>query len=424
VCGKPVSLKLFRKAFYGASLFLVCAVSASAQPAARVPASLPGADCSIADTAIEIASRIRKLSIERSVPCRLQSKAEVEKYLRETIKKKVPLERTTSEGKVYELLGLVPLGFDYLNNIIKLYTEQLGGYYDPELRSYAMASWLPAVMQMPIAVHELTHALQDQHFHLDALMDEQTAPSDALMARSALVEGDATAVMIDYTRGLSGQPSIAEEKSVSGFLMQNITGAMISSNLALSPPALQAILIFPYVSGLNFAHQLLRKGGYAEVDTAFRKLPRSTEEILHPEQYFLGKKGFQDLPLPLPPKGSAFSRSKAVFDDRLGEFVISTLISSYSGPLTASTAAAGWGGDRIAFYRGNSTEQYLLLWNTHWDSEKDAVEFFEALRGAYEKRFSMKAELGETFFEFPETPAGKVRAERTGDLILLSVQHP
>ena len=40
-------------------------------------------------------------------------------------------------------------------------------------------------------VHEITHALQDQHFGIDSRLDE-TVTSDATFAYSALVEGDAT----------------------------------------------------------------------------------------------------------------------------------------------------------------------------------------------------------------------------------------
>jgi len=381
-----------------------------------------GADCSMVGGAMKIASGIRKLDIKKEVPCKLEGKDEVEKYLRETLGKKIPPERIRNEGRVYGLLGLIPVDFDYLNNIVKLYTDQLGGYYDPDTDSYVMANWLPASMQMPIAVHELTHALQDQHFKLDSLMDEVHDDSDALLARSALVEGDATAVMLDYARSMNGEPSIVKEKNVSAFMMQNITGAMLSSGVSSAPPSLQAMLIFPYVSGLRFVHQLLRTGGTAAVDQAFRKLPDSSAEILHPERYQSKKRGFHRPARPVLEQYGITSETKPAFEDRLGEFVISTLLSNYIPPLQASRAASGWDGDRLWFFDVESKAGTVLVWRLLWESDKDALEFSQALTEAFEKRFAYppaRNDQGGT--TFASTPIGSVEITKTGLQVQLTI---
>ena len=150
------------------------------------------------------ASRLRGLKVKREVPCRLQDKAQVERYLRSAIEEKVPKQKLELEGEMYRLIGAIPKDYDYLNGLVAVYTSQLGGYYEPGEEYYAMAAWMPGVLQMPIAVHELTHALQDQHYALEKFIDQKSESSDQLMAKSALVEGDATAVMIDYSRMIVG----------------------------------------------------------------------------------------------------------------------------------------------------------------------------------------------------------------------------
>ena len=390
-------------------------------PVASSAETAKGVDCSIAEDAIEVASKIRKLNVDHPVPCSLQGRAAVEKYLRDTLNKKIPEARLKYEGKVYELIGIVPPGYDYINSVIKLYTDQLGGYYDPELRAYVMAEWMPSAMQMPIAVHELTHALQDQRFNLEQLMDEEHQTSDAMLARSSLVEGDATAVMLDYQRSMQGQGSIAGEKSISGFLIQNISGAMLTSSISQAPPALQSMLIFPYVSGLNFVHRLLLSGDYAAVDKAFARLPNSSSEILHPDIYLSGRSAFTELPLPGAVKAKGKKGSAPLFDDRLGEFVVSSLLGSYIPPLDASAAASGWRGDRIALYSGEKAGEFKLLWNLRWSSEKTAQQFFRKLRTAYEKRFSAAAAGGEKQFNFDRTVVGAIRAEQKGVMVEISV---
>ena len=359
--------------------------------------------------------------MKREVPCKLQGRAAVEKYLRDMLAKKIPAGRIENEGAVYEMLGLVPVGFKYLDSIIRLYTEQLGGYYDPDSDSYVMADWLPDAMQMSIAVHELTHALQDQHFDLDSMMDEINDPSDVLMARSALVEGDATLVMVEYARETMSQPPLIEEKSVSGVMMQNIAGAMMSASLSKAPPALQAMLIFPYVSGLRFVHALAREQGVDKIDRAFKNPPQSTEEILHPEKYFAKKRSFSIPELPPPPKGATVEPGKAPFEDRLGEFVISTLLGTYVSPLEASSGAAGWGGDLLGYFPRKGERYGVLLWRTLWDTEREAKEFQARLVAAYTKRFDRSPELSGGASLFEATPVGTAEISRAGSAVDLKI---
>ena len=299
-------------------------------------------------------------------------------------------EKIAFEEQAYKMLGFIPLQYDYLNGLVQLYTEELGGYYDPEEKFYAMANWMPSTIQIQIAVHELTHALEDQHFDLEKILDSKTLTSDTLLARSALLEGDAIAIMLDYGRDLSGQKSIAEEGTVSMLMVQNISGSMLSHSLRKAPQALQATLIFPYVSGLHFTHALMKKGGYKQLNQAFVRLPETTKEILHPEKYLAGKKDFTNVPIKVPEEFSEYKVSEPIFEDRLGEFFITTLLSNWLKPKQASQAGDGWQGDKIALYKSEieQDKRYLLSWEIAWDSEKDAKEFFNSIVLAYKIRFS------------------------------------
>src|SRR6185295_7170055 len=83
----------------------------------------------------------------------------------------------------------------------ELLTSQVGGYYDPR-RKYLITvkkdnDMLSDKMQETVLVHELTHAIQDQHFDLIKYMDGDSL-TDKGAARQAVVEGDATLTMYDY----------------------------------------------------------------------------------------------------------------------------------------------------------------------------------------------------------------------------------
>ena len=373
--------------------------------------------CALVSSAMGIASSLRGLSVEKDVVCAMKQRHEVEKYLRDTIDKKIPKKKIQAEETVYKMLGVIPSDFDYVNGVIKLYTDQLGGYYDPDTKEYAMAAWLPASMQTSIAVHELTHALQDQHFHLTSFISHENATTDELMARSALIEGDATAVMVDYARALQGLPSISKESSVSAFVIQNIAGAMLSSGLHSAPPALQSMLIFPYVSGLHFAHALLREGGYKKINASFKNPPSSTEQILHPEKYLkneLGKVTDKDLQKVIDDFYPEYQIDHA---DTLGEFFISTWASIWISPYEASSAARGWSGDRLILLKKEGSDQSVLILKTRWDSIQDKDEFLQALIRMISTRFSLKPEVINSEHVFQESDSIKARVtERENDV--------
>jgi len=381
-------------------------------------------DCSIATSAVQIASSIRGLKALHPVPCQIRNREQVESYLRGTIEKKLAPGRIRHEELAYKLLGLIPQDFPYLDGLIKLYTSQIGGYYDPEQHYYAMAGWLPSAMQMPIAIHELTHALQDQHYQLAELIDQSRLMTDELMARMAVAEGDATAVMLDNARKNSGQRSLARETSVSGVLMQNVTSSMLSSAMRDAPPALQSMLVFPYISGLNFVHRLLREDGYRAVDRCFKHLPSSTAEVLHPERYLKKHAPFSELDDLALPIGAVEVLGEPVLSDRLGEFIVSTLLGNWLPAAQASQAAAGWVGDRLTLYEDALHPSGVLTWVLRWESEQEALEFFSAIEQAYEKRFSAAAELESGSSVWNDRTLGRIVLRSSGLETRLTIGVP
>lgn len=345
--------------------------------------------CNIADSAIDDAVRLRGLKLKKKVPCKVQQKSEVKQYLLDTIETKLPPGRLELEGFGYKALGLIAEKFAYKTGIVDLYVSQIGGYYDPEGDYFVMAGWMPAMLQVTIAVHELTHALQDQHFDLETFVDIDSENGDQQLARSALVEGDATAVMIDYSRELIGQGSIAEDKDVNSVIFQNVLGAGLVASSAGAPQSLIKLLIFPYTSGLRFAHEVLKRGGYKELDKIFKNPPETTEEILHPEQYFKKTKGFRRIP---NSEVADFKEGEKIYENVFGEIGVSVLLNGLDPTNAASVkAAAGWAGDKLVVL-GEGVKGEEAVWRTEWDSRVDAKEFFEAYSVALSKKFSARDE--------------------------------
>lgn len=356
--------------------------------------------CDIVPGVVAEVARIRGLTSKGAVPCFEKNKEQVTASLKALIKEKIPDEKLANEGAIYKAIGLIPKDFDYAKGLIELYVSQLGGYYDPSKRYFVMASWIPSALQVPVAAHELTHALQDQHFNLSEFTDPKIENGDTLLARSALIEGDATAAMMDYVRKGLRQPPIAKMDSVAGIMMQNLAGGGFSPSLGKVPQSLQLALYFPYTSGLRFAHELLKRGGYTAIDEAFKRPPVSTSQILHPEKYF-------DLSYkPVEIDEAALARGcKIEHRDTIGEFVISALLSQHSPDKQAvSKAAAGWSGDRVLITRCADGAR-RFRWKIAWESAKDLEEFLALypLNGATVKKVEETIESPNKAVEFEWT---------------------
>src|SRR5262249_25563569 len=109
-------------------------------------------------------------------------------------------EEVRVESGMLKRLGLLPEGTDYEQTLLDMLAEQVAGFYDPYAHTLYIADWLPIEMQRPALAHEIEHALQDQHFDLQKYSAPLKEDGDRQLARSAVVEGDGTAVMLEYAR--------------------------------------------------------------------------------------------------------------------------------------------------------------------------------------------------------------------------------
>src|SRR5438105_7300076 len=219
-------------------------------------------------------SEIRQLSILRPVQSSTQSRAEIER----TLIKNLDEDMTAAQAHASELalrkLGLAPADFQYRALLIRLLTEQVAGYYDPKTQQFHLADWIDLDGQKPIMAHELTHALQDQHFNLRRFDHWPKGDSDAELAAHALIEGDATLVMVLY---VSSNPMRALT-----FLKSLGATGVSTKELDQAPRVLRESLLFPYQEGLNWTRALYKQAGWQEVSQAFQTLPQSTEQVMHP----------------------------------------------------------------------------------------------------------------------------------------------
>src|SRR6266550_4633918 len=136
---------------------------------------------------------------------------------------------------------------------------QAAGFYDPFAQRLYIADWLPLEMQRPALAHEIEHALQDQHFDLKKFATPIKDDGDRQLGHSALVEGDATAVMLEFQAQSMGLPP-----DQLGELIAQMGKTLLSGSLGntpqfdKAPPFVKETLMFPYLTGLLFVESVRR----------------------------------------------------------------------------------------------------------------------------------------------------------------------
>jgi hypothetical protein len=329
-----------------------------------------------ADEIIRQVSALRGLSVKAPLQRGVLSRDAIGGKLRERLAKEYTPEEVRGEARVLKRLGLLPADADYEKLILALLMEQVAGFYDPFTQKLYIADWLPLEMQRPALAHEIEHALQDQHFDLKRFANPIKDDGDRQLARSALVEGDGTALMLEFQAQAMGLPTDQLPELVAQVGKQMLQGGLGQTPLFdAAPPFLKETLIFPYLSGLLFTESLRRNQPWSALDDIWKNPPESTEQVLHPEKFTAHEHPVKITPAPLPSL-----KRKELRRDVLGELEWKIWFESKLSTADAERAAAGWGGDRIVAYASDGDALPTLVIFSAWDTEGDAKEAADAAR--------------------------------------------
>jgi len=364
---RPLNTPRLRASLAGTLLIVVLAIATAvpglARPAAQTAATQAQLDVIEAQT-----SRLRELERLAPIEREFLTREELRTDLLRQLYDENPPEEVEKFQAVLEAFGYIPPGYDILAIALDVYAEGTLGYYDPEDKKFRLVTDTDRLSPGDVITvsHEMTHALQDQHYDLKSGHDARQNENDQATAYTALVEGDATLEMIQYGQRYLSPAEFREALS-------SDTG---SPAYDAAPLIIQRELIFPYVDGAAFVAELYGLGGWQAVNAAWLDPPSSTEQILHPEKYFVHEEAVQ---IPLPDLQSAAGPSwRKLDEDTLGELDWNILIEQYVSERVANQATEGWGGDRYQVFKRDTDGAVLLAAHTVWDTEQDAREFYDA----------------------------------------------
>jgi len=348
---------------------------------------------------------LRGLHFKQPVEAKVATKTDVIVLLIEELHEQLTPEDFESFETSFEKFGVLPPNTDLLALLVGLYSEEAAGLYDPRGKRLWVNEEIAGFFSEIALSHELTHALQDQHFDIMSMPLMEKGEDDLVLATSALLEGDASISMFQYFLGDSALVDEVVDAGVAD--MMDAMLPVYGGALGDAPGLIKAVVVFPYTYGMEFVQAVKRIGGWQAVNQLYQVRPISTEQILHPAEKFLDNDPpvSVDLPDLSPLLGEEW---KALPANVLGEFQLRVVLGELlEDAAAAELAAAGWDGDRYRCYKG--LDGVLLTWVALWDTEEDAKEFFAAYGPVLRSKYlTDTASESRTPASYTVSDAGKV----------------
>ena len=380
------------------------AIQAPATTGQEPPA--PSAERTVDEVVAEV-ENLRGWAFKRPVKRERTSIEDAKRDLKRNLERTLPAERRAVTRAFLSTAGFIPADLDIEATLLSLLEQQVAGYYEPETATLHLVQRpqrMPAFVEKIVLVHELTHALDDQHADIRTLTDpdgNRTADMDIVL--TSLVEGSATSLMLQHMMRAqaAGQVNPSE-------LMQYAAEEMQRAKVFETLPRYFSALFGSYLVGAGF----LAQGELAAILTlpdnkaigerflaARRTLPLSSEQMLHPEKYWDAT--LRDDPTAIDDEAVGRwlggPNRWVVHRDTLGELLTAVLTRARDSKVSVdqlqslaawtNAAASGWDGDRfflIASGADAGEAQRTLtgvrgVWITTWDSARDRDEFQAAL---------------------------------------------
>jgi hypothetical protein len=305
--------------------------------------------------------KVRGLRYERPVAVETITQTEMASRIRASFSDSFPTAFWRRRSITWQTIGVIPPGTDMRTVMLQFETGQVAGYYDPNTGELVyIGTTQLSVKDEFVLAHELTHAIDDQHFNLKRLnkLDSSCGDDDQQAALGA-IEGSAQYFATQVLLRFPG--ALAPDNGSSGGSLEGV------------PPFVTSLELWPYAAGQAFISARIADGGLRAVNAVLRRLPVSTEQVIHPELY----PNDRPQPVDIPDLGPALGTGWHDLDvQQVGEEWLKAMLALRLDSDVAATAAAGWGG---GIYRAwtDGTHAAVLMKST-WDSPHDAIEFATA----------------------------------------------
>ncbi len=137
-------------------------------------------------------ARLRGLPWKHDVAVRVLSREDLRAYMKAGLARDVTPAEWARDDRIVRRLGMLR-DDEHLQDLVQLMLQEMvAGAYDPKTKELVLTAGFDGQGNLPTLVHELTHALEDQHFDLQALEKPyRDDDPDRVFAIRCLFEGSA-----------------------------------------------------------------------------------------------------------------------------------------------------------------------------------------------------------------------------------------
>jgi hypothetical protein len=265
---------------------------------------------------------------------------------------------------IWQALGLIDADLSLEAALRDAFGEAVLGFYNPETDELVVRGVVLDPLLRSTLVHELTHALDDQHFDIERaeLMDGED--TEAQFGFIGLVEGTASWVEDQWVAGLSDDELLALREAEARF------GAGIDySDL---PETLLIDISLPYIFGPELVRTIVERGGTDGIDAAYLDPPSTGEHLFDPLGYL---ESDDPVRVPAPPADGEVLVDGVVGASGFYEMLL------WGDPSNAGRMATDWGGDHFVVWRDDpDVDRACLRVDMVGDRAEDTDRAYDALQ--------------------------------------------
>ena len=291
-------------------------------------------------------------------------------------------EQIRHEELFLKKFGFVKENFNLAEQLVEVVTEQAAALYDFKTKTLYLGTWGPEELQELALVHELVHALEDQHFNLSKF-SKKSKGADQDLARSAVIEGHASWVMIEHSLRQSGRSLMENSLLAAAAAGSSRFEAERYPVYSASPLYIREVLLFPYTEGLMFHQAVMEEYGREGFTRVFRRPPISSQQILLPAAYFEQRKPTR----PTLPTINLSRRFKKTSQGEVGQLDHFILLKQYVGEEQAESLAPRWRGGVYRIRETKSRDRGVLFYAVEWEKPSDAELYFDLYQQICRKKW-------------------------------------
>lgn len=327
-------------------------------------------------------SEITGLTIRKPIPRELLTREEIHDLIESRIAQESNPEEIRREELFLKLFGFVGDGFDLKREVVDVLTEQATALYDYKTRRLYLATWTPADMQEFALVHELAHALADQHFNLKRFV-KRAKSAEQDIARSAVMEGQASWLMTEHVLRQGGRSMVGNRLLAVAAASASKVEADRFPVFAAAPLFLRETMLFPYAEGLVFQQTVLDKLGTDAFTEIFRHPPSTSQHILEPESYLAKRQADH----PKLPKLDLPRNFRRIHYGEMGQLDHRTLLKQYLTRDVADDLSPRWRGGRYEILESRKSGQAVLSYAVRWERPEDALRYLDLYKQICKKKW-------------------------------------